>query len=125
MPDIELGRLLTRLFRPGRVNLQKYVAGSGGYPHWHSENYPQPKNTDALHRVLAWTLYLNDEFESGETEFVHQRHKVKPKTGAIMFAPTGFTHTHRGNMPIGGDKFIATSWVMFQPAEKIYGSPKS
>lgn len=120
MPDAELARLLSRLFRPGRVNLQKYEAGAGGYPHWHSENYPQAKGAEALHRVLAWTLYLNDDFADGETEFVHQRIRIRPKTGAILLAPTGFTHTHRGNRPTKGDKYIATSWVLFQPAERLY-----
>ncbi len=35
--------------------------------------------------------------------------------------PTAFTHTHRGNRPVGGDKFIATSWILFQSAQALYG----
>ena len=31
----------------------------------------------------------------------------------IMF-PAGFTHTHRGNPPIGNPKYIATSWGILQ-----------
>ena len=40
-----------------------------------------------------------------------------PRTGSLLFAPAAFTHTHRGNVPKGGDKYIATSWVLFQRAE--------
>ena len=41
--------------------------------------------------------------------------------GALLIAPAAFTHTHRGNRPVGGDKYIATSWVLFQPAERLFG----
>jgi hypothetical protein len=44
-----------------------------------------------------------------------------PKTGSLLIAPTAFTHTHRGNRPEGGDKYIATSWILFQRAEAIFG----
>ena len=41
--------------------------------------------------------------------------------GSLLIAPTAFTHTHRGNRPQGGDKFIATSWILFQSAQKLFG----
>ncbi len=44
-----------------------------------------------------------------------------PKTGSLLIAPSAFTHTHRGNTPASGDKYIATSWILFQRAEKLYG----
>jgi hypothetical protein len=43
-----------------------------------------------------------------------------PRTGDLLIAPTAFTHTHRGNRPRGGDKFIATGWILFQRAEALY-----
>jgi hypothetical protein len=45
-------RMLTTVFRPGSINLQKYIAGQGGYPHWHSELYPRDARCETLHRVL-------------------------------------------------------------------------
>jgi hypothetical protein len=50
---------------------------------------------------------------------------VNPKTGSVLIAPTAFTHTHRGNRPIDGDKYIATSWILFNRAELIYGNGKT
>jgi hypothetical protein len=67
-------------------------------------------------------VYLNDVPEAGETEFVYQGRKIRPRAGSLLIAPAGFTHTHRGNRPVGGDKYIATSWVLFQRAEHIFGS---
>ena len=70
---------------------------------------------------MLWTIYLNDAFSEGETEFLYQSRKITPKTGSLLIAPTAFTHTHRGNKPLGGDKYIATSWLLFQRAEALYG----
>ena len=118
-----LGRLAMTCLRPGAINLQWYRAGEGGYPYWHCELYPRGADCETLHRHLLWTLYLNDGFGGGETEFLFQQRKVVPRTGDLLIAPTAFTHTHRGNRPRGGDKYIATSWILFQRAESLYGAP--
>jgi 2OG-Fe(II) oxygenase superfamily len=122
LDDKALGDLLRAVFRPGPVNLQRYEADEGGYPYWHCEHYPKDAGAESLHRVLLWTTYLNEDFSAGETEFFHQQRKITPKTGAFLIAPAGFTHTHRGNQPQGGAKYIATSWILFQRAESIYGT---
>jgi hypothetical protein len=120
--DAGIIELIRACLRPGNINLQWYRAGEGGYPYWHCEQYPRDASCETLHRHLLWTLYLNDEFEEGETEFMYQNRKVKPQTGSLLIAPAGFTHTHRGNRPQGGDKFIATSWILLQRAEVLFGA---
>lgn len=120
MDDGRLGELAQACLRPGAINLQWYRAGEGGYPYWHCELYPRDASAETLHRHLLWTLYLNDGFDEGETEFLFQQRKIAPRTGSLLFAPTTFTHTHRGNRPQGGDKFIATSWILFQRAEALF-----
>ncbi|NZA25021.1 2OG-Fe(II) oxygenase [Luteimonas sp. SJ-92] len=120
MDDRRLGELARTCLRPGTINLQWYRAGEGGYPYWHCELYPRDPECETLHRHLLWTVYLNDGFDAGETEFLFQQRKVAPRTGDLLLAPTAFTHTHRGNRPEGGDKFIATSWILFQRAERMF-----
>jgi hypothetical protein len=121
-PDDLLQALIRKTLRPGSINLQKYIADQGGYPYWHCELYPKAQDAacETLHRTLLWTIYLNDAFAEGETEFLHQQRKITPSSGALLIAPVAFTHTHRGNRPKRGDKYIATSWVLFQRAEKIF-----
>ncbi|WP_428992313.1 2OG-Fe(II) oxygenase [Rhodanobacter thiooxydans] len=121
MDDGALSSLVETVFRPGAINLQRYSAGRGGYPYWHCELYPRDPRADTLHRHLLWTIYLNDGFAEGETEFLYQQRKIVPRTGTLLLAPASFTHTHRGNRPQGGDKVIATSWVLFQRAEQLFG----
>ena len=125
MDDEALATLVRVVMRPGAINLQRYTAGQGGYPYWHCELYPRDPSCETLHRHVLWTLYLNDGFQAGETEFLYQGRKIAPKTGSLLIAPAAFTHTHRGNRPLGSDKFIATSWILFQRAEQIFGTAKS
>ena len=121
--DVRLS-LAVSVLRPGSINLQHYIANQGGYPRWHCEWTTRLDGGESLHRVLLWTIYLNDRFQEGETEFLYQGRKVKPRTGSLLIAPAAFTHIHRGNRPRGGDKYIATSWFLLRRAEDIYpGTP--
>ncbi len=122
MPEKQLGDIVRAVLRPGAINIQRYTANKGGYPYWHCELYPKDASCDTLHRAVLWTFYLNDEFDEGETEFLYQHKKIRPETGSLLIAPTAFTHTHRGNKPVNGDKYIATSWVLYQRAEVLYPS---
>lgn len=122
LDDATLAGIVRAVLRPGAINLQRYRADQGGYPYWHCELYPKDASCETLHRTLLWTIYLNDGFAAGETEFLYQRRKIVPRAGTLLIAPSAFTHTHRGNTPSGGDKYIATSWLLFQRAEALYGN---
>lgn len=123
--DQQLQMLVSGIFRLDNINFQHYEKAKGGYYHWHSEHFPHPTDPGqkSLHRVLLWLLYLNDVEEGGETEFCYQGAKIKPRRGSLILAPCGFTHTHRGNVPLSDDKYILTSWVMYRPAGELYGTP--
>ena len=90
------------------MKIQKTEPGQG-YHTWHAEIAARNDCT----RLLTWTVYLNDDFEAGETEFLYQHYRYKPQKGDCIIFPAGFTHTHRGNPPIGGTKYIITGWVEF------------
>lgn len=92
------------------IKLQKTTPG-GGYHIWHCEQ----SGFDVSSRILVWTVYLNDIEDGGETEFLYQSTRVKPKKGSVCFFPASFTHTHRGNPPLKEDKYIATGWYYLKP----------
>ena len=64
-------------------------------------------------RFLAFLVYLNDVEEGGETEFLYQSRRIKPKQGTMVICPSGFTHTHRGNPPLTGIKYMINGWIEF------------
>ena len=78
-----------------------------GYHVWHYESMKRPETS----RLLVYTLYLNDVEEGGETEFLYANRRVKPTAGTFVLFPAGFTHTHRGNPPLSGTKYMLTGWL--------------
>lgn len=90
------------------LKLQKTLP-TQGYHIWHAEN----SNREAVNRILTFILYLNDVEEGGETEFLYLKRRVTAKKGRFLLWPAGFTHTHRGNPPLSGEKYIMTGWVEF------------
>ena len=89
------------------IKIQK-TCPTQGYHVWHCEQDTQELN---VNRILVWTLYLNDVEEGGETEYLYQSMRIKPKMGTFTIFPAHFTHTHRGNPPLSGVKYIATGWI--------------
>lgn len=88
--------------------LQKTIP-AGGYHIWHAEQ----DSIEHSRRIAAYVLYLNDVPDGGETEFLYQSKRVSPKEGRLVIFPAGYTHTHRGNPPLRGDKYIMTGWIEF------------
>ena len=88
----------------------KKIPIGGGFHNWHFED----NGLKNANRYLAVQIYLNDNFEGGETEFLYFNQRVKPKQGNITIFPCAFTHTHRGNPPIGATKYLATTWGLIQ-----------
>ena len=74
----------------------------------------------SAHRQFVIQLYLNDEFDGGETEFLYQNKREKASAGDVIIFPCSFTHTHRGNPPIGGTKYLVTSWGWVQDDSDDY-----
>lgn len=93
--------------RSDEIKLQK-TPPKGGYHVWHCEQ----SSLSMASRVLVWTIYLNDVPDGeGETEFLWQGVRIKPKAGTVCIFPAAFTHTHRGNPVYSHNKYIATGWV--------------
>ena len=81
-----------------------------GYHVWHCEHGSRTVGS----RLLLIMLYLNDVDEGGETEFLYQSIRVQPKKGTLVICPSGFTHTHRGNPPLSGDKYMINGWIEYE-----------
>ena len=88
--------------------IQKTVPG-GGYHVWHSERVHRVSSF----RAFAFAVYLNDVEEGGETEFLYQRMRIKATKGTVVIWPADWTHTHRGNPPFSGVKYLYTGWIEY------------
>jgi hypothetical protein len=92
-----------------------------GYHTWHCEH---DAYVSSERRILSWILYLNTVDDGGETEFLYQSLRIKPKQGTFVMFPAGFTHTHRGNPPLKDNKYIATGWIEFLNTTEMQGISK-
>jgi hypothetical protein len=90
------------------VKIQHTKPGEG-FHNWHYEN----NGVANSNRFAAFTIYLNTVVSGGETEFLYQKTRVNAVEGRVVIWPGAFTHTHRGNMPLSGDKYIVTGWIEF------------
>jgi hypothetical protein len=102
-----LGSLAQHTFYDN-IKIQKTLP-SQGYHIWHCET----DNRMTGSRLLLVLGYLNDVTDGGETEFLYQSRRVKPKQGTIIICPAAFTHTHRGNPPLSGVKYVINGWIEF------------
>ena len=115
---------LTKIPRENQELLQVVRYEPGGLFHSHydactdntAENCTK-MNMNSGQRRCTLLIYLNDDFEGGETEFEKIGIKIKPKAGTgILFWGTFADGSvinesmHRGNEVSKGEKWICTVW---------------
>jgi len=88
------------------MKIQKTHKGEG-YHIWHCED----GDPHVMRRLMSFIVYLNDIPDGGETEFLYYSKRYKAEAGKLILWPAGYTHTHRGNPPLSGTKYILTGWV--------------
>jgi hypothetical protein len=92
-----------------QLKMQRTSPGEG-YHVWHYED----GGGGGGDRCLVYSIYLNDIDDAGETEFLYLKKRVKPEENKIIIWPSGFTHTHRGNVVHGNQsKYIITGWFYY------------
>jgi hypothetical protein len=91
------------------ANIQKTLP-TQGYHVWHFES----GSYESSRRVVVFSVYLNTVEEGGETEFIDQSMRVKATQGTLVLWPAAYTHTHRGNPPLSGEKYLLTGWIGFR-----------
>jgi predicted 2-oxoglutarate/Fe(II)-dependent dioxygenase YbiX len=67
--------------------------------------------------VFSYILYLNDDFDGGDTLFLHQKLKIKPKTGNMLCFPCDFQTVHKSTPIKRGKKDIIWTCMEFTPRE--------
>ena len=95
------------------AKIQKTVP-SGGYHMWHTEC----SGVEVMNRIFVVQLYLNDVEEGGETEFLVQQKRIPAKQGRVVIFPGSYTHYHRGNPPLSGNKYVLNLWATYADSIK-------
>jgi predicted 2-oxoglutarate/Fe(II)-dependent dioxygenase YbiX len=62
-------------------------------------------------RVVSPILYLNDDYEGGELEFVHYGITIKPKAGSLYLFPSNYPYAHIAHPVTSGTKYAIVTWL--------------
>lgn len=106
-------------------SLQVVKYGPGGFFHPHNDSCCQDTptcryvNSNGGKRVGTMLIYLNDDFEGGETEFPNLKLKIKPQKNMGIFFRSLATNTDKchplalhGGLPVkSGTKYICNVWI--------------
>ena len=71
--------------------------------------------TTATGRAVSAILYLNDDYEGGEVEFVNFDVKIKPKPGMLLLFPSTYPYTHIAHPVKSGTKYAIVTWIHDRP----------
>lgn len=62
-------------------------------------------------RSVSPILYLNDDYEGGEIEFVNFGIKIKPKAGSLLVFPSSYPYRHIAHPVTNGTKYAIVTWL--------------
>jgi hypothetical protein len=91
------------IYNKEHFQLLKYT--SGGKFDRHYDSFPAAK------RAVSVLIYLNDEYEGGEIEFVNFNVKIKPKSGTLILFPSNYPYAHIAHPVTSGTKYVVVTWL--------------
>jgi len=103
--------------RIDRLTMKKYRAQAGDrfQPHFDSID-------EVAGRYMVFLWYLNDVDEGGTTRFTDIGVEVAPREGRLLMFPPYWMFQHVGNAPISNDKYILSTYLLFDMAATAAGS---
>jgi len=65
----------------------------------------------AIGRAISSIVYLNDDYEGGEVEFVNFGLKIKPQAGMMLLFPSTYPYAHIAHPVTSGTKYALVTWI--------------
>jgi predicted 2-oxoglutarate/Fe(II)-dependent dioxygenase YbiX len=97
------------------ASLLRYPEGGHYVAHFDSGHISNGEAVRAMDRDISIVLYLNDDFEGGEFEFVHSNEMIKPEAGMLIAFPSDWRHTHRVHPVTRGERWAIVNWYSSTP----------
>lgn len=84
-------------------NLLRYESGQKYDEHFDGYTYTG--------RSVSAIIYLNEDFDGGETEFVNFGIKIKPSAGSMILFPSSYPYSHFAHPVFNGSKYAIVTWI--------------
>ncbi|MHB8679124.1 MAG: 2OG-Fe(II) oxygenase [Rudaea sp.] len=95
------------------LRIKRYRANSdeGFQPHFDAAD-------EKCKRFMVFLWYLNDVREGGQTEFCDLGLTVDARAGRLLMFPPFWMFQHAGLTPLSNDKYIVSTYMLFDPAPR-------
>jgi len=81
------------------LRMKRFMCGSGKEDDEQFGEHVDVNDHEGAKRILILMVYLNDNFNGGETVFPVLGDQIKPVKGRLLMFPPTWTYLHRGNPP--------------------------
>lgn len=75
---------------------------------YYREHYDGPT---ASARSVSVLIYLNDDYDGGEIEFINFNEKIKPRAGTVILFPSNYAYRHIAHPVLSGTKYVITTFL--------------
>ena len=100
--------------------IKRFLVSDGGPDAEQFKEHSDVFSHESAKRFLIMMVYLNDDFEGGETVFPTFDDTIKAKKGSLVIFPPLWTYLHRGNPPLkpGYAKYFLMTYLSYTDLEK-------
>lgn len=91
------------IFDEENYSLLRYSPGQ-----YYHEHYDGPTESA---RAISVLIYLNDDYDGGEIEFINFNEKIKPRAGTIILFPSNYAYRHIAHQVVSGVKYVITTFL--------------
>jgi len=85
---------------------------------------PDGRPNISPHRSFSSILYLNDDYEGGETYFPGHRIRIKPTAGALLVFGAGPEYVHGITRVTRGLRYTYAGWFTYDPKFEDPNAPR-
>ncbi len=125
---MQQARLLIQLELIGKLRPPRRLWGDtsqlvrweeGQYLDAHTDNLePDGSPNQTPHRAASAVVYLNDDYEGGETFFPGLGFRVRPEAGLAIAFGAGASHVHGVTRLRRGRRYMMATWFTMEPAKR-------
>ena len=84
-------------------DLLRYQQGEEYKPHYDGGT--------GMGRAISALVYLNDDYEGGEIEFLNFGVTIKPQPGMMILFPSNYAYRHKAHPVVSGTKYALVTWL--------------
>ena len=100
--------------------MKRFLVSDGGPDSEQFKDHVDVTSHEGGKRFLIMMVYLNDDFEGGETVFPILGDTIKPKKGRLLLFPPTWNYLHHGNPPLkpGYAKYFLMTYLNYTDMQK-------